>query len=457
MSTRGSARALIALVAAVLVLPVTPVSAQSPPQGDISRNVRFVTNIPEMEWAIALNFIGDTMFVSTELGLYSYDVSDPAAPALLGALPMYLWENEDMDVDRKRELVFISRDPRVIGGLPSSLGPSGAVHIIDVSDPARMVPAGSFELPAGHTTTCVNDCDFLWTGGPLANPVRHPGWSGRPIYATDVTNPLTPVPCPEPIDTGRDNGATAYAHDVQVDANGVAWVSGEGGVRGYWTSGKHRNPLTGKVEEATGCDPIPYAGGGTPESATPSRFMHNSWRDVDAAVDGRKGDVLYATEEELSSACAQSGRFVTYDLQGSYNGEGWRNIDKTKFTMTALDTWTPEGQAGTTGCDSAHYLSDRGDGVIAIAFYDQGTRFLDVSDPRDIRQIGFFRPDDATAWAPYFYRGYVFVADNARGIDVLKFQGSSGGRTTRAPFVASRVGFEMDPKAGYLCPLPPSR
>lgn len=298
---------------------------------------------------------------------------------------------------------------------------------------------------------------FIWTAGPYANAQTQPGFVGRPIYATDVTDPLSPQPCPEPIDTGRNDGVTDYVHDVHVDAAGIAWVSGAGGVRGYWTSGRHRNPVTGKTEKATGCDPIPYAGGGSPESATPSRFMHNSWRDVDAAVDGRKGDVLYATEEELSSACPQSGRFVTYDLKGSYNGEGWRNIDKTKFRMTALDTWTPEDQPGTTGCDSAHYLSDRGDSVIAIAFYSQGTRFLDLSDPRNIRQIGYFRADDANTWAPYFHDGHVFIADFTRGVDIVRFQGSGSSRRVRAPAVASELGFKMDPATGYLCPLPRSR
>src|SRR5205823_14548006 len=85
--------------------------------------------------------------------------------------------------------------------------------------------------------------------------------------------------CPDPIDTGHNGGVTDYVHDVQVDAEGIAWVTGQGGVRGYWTSGDHYNPVSGKIETATGCKPVPYAGSGSPESATPSRFMHNSWRD----------------------------------------------------------------------------------------------------------------------------------------------------------------------------------
>ena len=460
-----------ALFAAIIVGPSR--ASAAPPPGAISDNVEYVATIPEMRTAIAINFIDDTMFVSTTTGLFSYDVSDPTIPELIGALPMYIWENEDMDVDPVRERVFISRDPRGFTSpvTPGAFFPYGAVHIIDVSNPAAMAQVGFFTVPAGHTSTCVNDCDFLWTGGPYANAQTQGDWTGRPIFATDVRDPLNPVPCPEPIDVERNDGVTDYAHDVQVDEQGVAWVAGAGGVRGYWTEGEHLNPLTGEIETATACAPIPAAGGGSPEEATPSRFMHNSWRDVDATIPGgddpetpgddTSGQVLYATEENLSSNCATSGRFTTYDLRGSWNGQGWRDIAETRFRLRALDTWTPEEQEGADGCASAHYLDDRGDGVLAYAFYGQGTRFLDVSDPQDIRQIGYFRPDDANTWAPYWRKvgeeWFVFIADNARGVDIVRFTDGSGSAPTVAPpALAGRApSLEMDAELGYLCPLSP--
>jgi hypothetical protein len=470
---------LLVLVLVALPLLTPGQASAAPPPGSISPNVEYVATIPQLRQAIALNFIDDTMFVSTAAGLYSYDVSDPAAPELTGALPMYIWENEDMDVDPVRKRVFISRDPRgfTTSATPGALFPFGAVHIIDVSDPAAMVQAGFFTVPAGHTSTCINDCDFLWTGGPYANAQTQAGWTGRPIFATDVTDPRNPQACPNPIDLGRNDGVTDYAHDVQVDADGVAWVSGAGGVRGYWTEGDHLNPLTGQVETATACSPIPAAGGGTPSEATPSRFMHNSWRNVNATIPGGDdpdtaedetlGQVLYGTEENITSNCASSGRFATYDLRGSWNGEGWKDIADTKFRMTPLDTWTPRKaddsgfEDGATACASAHYLDDRGDGILAYAFYGQGTRFLDVSDPTDIRQIGYFRPDGASTWAPYWRQvgeeWFVFIADSARGVDIVKFTGSAGTTPTVAPpplqAAARAPQLKMDERLGYLCPL----
>src|SRR4051794_47684 len=442
--------------------------AAAPPAGAISKNVAFVTNLPEAATAISINFIDDTMFVSTVKGLLAYDVSDPSSPRLLGALPYYIWENEDVDVDAKRHLLFVSRDPRGFTSPATTAFPDGAVEVYDVSTPGVFRPVSVTPLPTGHTTTCVAGCRWTWTGGPATSPLDARDWGfGRPIFALDMRNPTHPVPCPHPIDTGRSDGQTSYAHDVQVDARGVAWVSGDGGVRGYWVSGRHRDPVDGKVKTATGCDPVPYAGGGTDlgRYTTRAGLMHNAWRDLDASVGGQRGDVLYATEEVTeASSCAGFGRFAIYDLRGSFRGAGWRHIAKTHYRMRQLSTWTPEKQPGSNGCDSAHYFTDRGDQLLAGAYYTQGTRFLDVSDPRHPRQVAFYRPDDADTWAAYWHKGYVFVADFQRGIDVIRLTGVAARRATAAPRVVApalptgralaSVGLKPDRHWHWMCALP---
>lgn len=439
---------VLALAGAVLV-PVSPTVA-APPAGAISKNVEYVTTLPEMATAISINFIGKTMFVSTQTGLFSYDVSNPRAPRLVGALPQEIWENEDVDVDPVRKLVFISRDPRPAPGLPANYIPKGNIAIVDVSNPAAMTVKNVVVLDGGHTTTCVEKCRWLWTGGPSAynGPVgaQPADWKGRPIFGTDLRDPANPKACPKPIDTARNDGVTDYAHDVQVDSRGIAWVSGRGGVRGYWTSGRHYDPVTRKTRTADGCNPIPYGGGGT-TIGRDGPLMHNALR---------RGDVLVGTEENITSSCETSGKAATFDLRATYRGEGWT---KKKHRMKTLDTWTPADAEGATGCASAHYVTDRGDGVLAWAFYGQGTRFLDVSDPRRIRQVGYYRPDDASAWAAYFYKGYVFVADNGRGVDVIKLTAKGGGKapTLRAPALrrdAVALRFTPSTALGWLCPTP---
>ena len=498
----------------VLLTTLALAAVPSPAFGAASSNVRQVAQIPELAAAISINFIGDTMFVSTVTGLYSYDVSDPAHPAPLGAVPHFIWENEDMDVDPVRKRVFISRDPRgfTSPAVSGSTFPYGALEIYDVSDPRTMRLLNFIPLEAGHTTSCVNRCDFVWTAGPGTSTTTQPtDWGGRPVFATDVRDPANPVKCPAPIDTARNDGKTDYAHDIQVDAAGVAWVSGAGGVRGYWTEGRHLDPTTGTVREATACSPVPYGGSGTPETATTSRFMHNAWRDWSPPVASAptpqrakrpakkhakrrakhhakrhakrrhrtrskrrrasrratpramppalsRNDVLLATEENITSDCKTSGRFVTYDLRGTYGGEGFRPETRKGSRMIVLDTWTPEGQAGSTGCASSHYFASRGDGITANAFYEQGVRFLDSSDPTDIREVGYWVNDDSDTWAAYWHKGLVYVADLQRGVEVLEFKGGPRSRTVRAPGAAPpserRGGLEFAPTSfGGLCPL----
>jgi hypothetical protein len=420
-----------AATAATAATTRATVSAPTPPAGAISSNVQFVANITQARSAISLNFIANTMFVSAVDGLSSYDVSDPANPKLLGILPYYLWENEDVDVDPARHLLFVSRDPRGFTSPATTDFPYGAVEVYDVSNPSVFRLLSVTPLPTGHTTTCVAKCRWTWTGGPATSQLDQRNWGfGRPIFALDMKDPAHPVQCAHPIDTARSDGVTTYAHDVQVDAAGIAWVSGDGGVRGYWVTGRHRDPVDRKMKTATGCDPVPYAGGGTTlgRYATRAGLMHNAWRNM------RSRNVLYATEEVTgASSCAGFGRFAIYDLRGSFHGEGWRNTAKTHFRLRQLSTWTPEKKTGSSGCDSAHYFTDRGDELLAGAFYTQGTRFLDVSNPRRPRQIAYFRPNDANTWAAYWHNGYVFIADFTRGIDIIRLTGAAAHRTAAAP------------------------
>jgi hypothetical protein len=45
------------------------------------------------------------------------------------------WQNEDMDVDQRRKLVFLSRDPRAFGGSTNSNTDVAGVYIVDAKDP----------------------------------------------------------------------------------------------------------------------------------------------------------------------------------------------------------------------------------------------------------------------------------------------------------------------------------
>jgi hypothetical protein len=495
---------VVAATAAVLACAAAPAAAKpkgDPPPGAIG-NVDFVGNLPEMKWATAINFLQygkrDVMLVTGRFGLRSYDITKPDKPKFLdavdnealrlqgdppvdtddsdGQISTY-WQNEDMDVDRRRKLVFMARDPRSFRGTTASDTSVAGVYIVDAKDPKRLGIITFHQLPTGHTTTCINGCDYLWTGGPASAVSQRPAWpGGRPIIVTDIRDPAHPVTSSTPVDLLRDDGVTAYSHDVQVDGEGIAWVSGTGGVRGYWTQGRHVDPLTGAERQATAIDPIPYAGGEFDHGAAPSEFMHNAFRPAgDELGDGPApghgydpSELILATEEaDAPPDCDGLGQFSIATLEGSYGGEGWRSTEAQPFRLKTVGTWNPHDQEGTLVNDtiycSAHYF-DAKDGILAYSWYDQGTRFVDVSDPTNPVQVAYYRPDDGVSWAPYYHRGYVYVADHGRGVDILKLKrGAHAGRAVRAPKSSARhrrlaqrasAGLRPDPLLGWMCPLP---
>jgi hypothetical protein len=472
-------RRLTPLLALLLLLPGTaataaPAAPPSPPGA--FRNVELVGSVgnhppnhPEtLRQATAINFLDydgrDVMVVVGRFGLRSYDLSDPTAPELLdsvgndvlsltGDTSGTFWQNEDMDVDQDRKLVFLARDPRAYDGTTADPSAVSGVYIIDAADPADLKLVTFHRLPAGHTSTCINDCRYLWTGGPAPSDAqRARGWTGRPIYVTDIRNPARPVTFPTPVDLGRDDGVTSYSHDVQVDANGVAWVSGKGGVRGYWTAGVHLDPTTGVEREATPNNPVPYGGGGVAETFDPvraeSRFMHNAERPVgEDAGDGHAadsgyevGELIYATEEDFQDDCAHDGAFTISTLEGSLRGEAWKSTPQAPFRLRAVGSWSVAGKegAGPTEDCSAHYFQLR-DGIAAYSWYGQGTRFIDVTNPADPIQIAYYRPDVTASWAPYWHGDYVYVADHERGVDILRLtDGARQASATQAEVLAPR-------------------
>ena len=104
-----------------------------------------------------------------------------------------------------------------------------------------------------------------------------------------------------------------------------------------------------------------------------------------------------------------------------------------------------------------------------LRWYGQGTRILDISDPENPIQVAYFRPDGGNVWASYWFGDYVIVADNARGIDILKLTaGQKKASAAREDLAAPAMSkaqqsflreleteeFAADPQLGWVCPLP---
>ncbi len=491
---------LVALALFLVQLgPIGAANAQvEPPPGSIG-NVDYYSTLPSTVGAVSINFLTypdmEVMVVSGRFGLRTYNLNDPLNPVLLDhftdnelRLPgdtnttgQTFWQNEDMEVDQRRKLAFMARDPRAYAGSTSNPASVAGVYIMNLQNPANIVLEHFEQLPTGHTSSCINECDFLWTGGPASSTAQSAEWpGGRPIIVTDIRDLDNIVTSPVPIDLFRNDGVTAYSHDVQTDDAGIAWVSGAGGIRGYHTDGRrYVDPVTGVKRVATPLDPVPFAGGKMEASAAPSGFMHNAMRPIDQEYDlpdtrgnrsYRPDELLFGTEEAFgSSTCNGVGQFVISTIKGSQFGQGWKSTPENPFRLQTVGTWNPHQKEGsaTSGTCSAHYF-DMQDNIVVYSWYAQGTRWLDISDPANPIQVGYYRPTGTSSYAPYFHGDYVYLADINRGVTILALSddgeaaAAAGEELLAPPMTATQAAaaeadlanWAPDPVLGWACPIP---
>jgi hypothetical protein len=398
----------------------------------------------------SLNFVHfenlgyDVMVANGTGGLGVWSLKDPAHPKWISQVTLddikavipdptsltQFWEGENMTVDSSRKLVFMSRDS----------GRKGQI-IVDLNDPWHPQVIGFNPNWQGHTSTCLDDCRLLWSVGGIQRGATVNNVA--PVSITDMRDALHPFVYSQTFssDVHRLGARFGSTHSVDVDFNGVAWVSGSGGVRGYWTEGLHKDPATGQDRYATPYDPIAYAGGPIAGDFS-SAFMHNSYHFPTAVGNQPPGDVMLVTNENNDTDCATAGRFLIASLAGTYDADGPTSAD-TK--MTQLGTFSVDGNPGqfhgtvgntTVGDCSAHWFTVKGN-IVALANYEQGTRFVDVSDPTHPVQVGWYRVPAraATATQPaivssdtsaaYWHGKYVYSSDYQRGIDILALDQSA--------------------------------
>ena len=183
---------------------------------------------------------------------------------------------------------------------------------------------------------------------------------------TDLRDPANPLVSDEPIDLWRNDGYTDYSHDVDEDERGIAWVSGRGGIRGYATRGRHRDPYQNRWRRATPFDPVLVAGGGVGGTAQPVMFMHNAGRPTDGSVRAEgvaRGNVLVGTEEDFTKPCGHSGRIVLSDLTDSLRRRARAAVDAGGAVPDAGARHVPpvprHGRDGESGPRSARRTTSR--------------------------------------------------------------------------------------------------
>lgn len=514
----GCVRRLLILLVVSFAAAAAPAGAQSFGSETLplkSDNVTPLLTLPVGK-PIGARFRDDHMFVTGSDGLTVYDVSDPRLPLLSGVLPLPHFENEDVDIGG--DILLISNDP--------SEG-AGVLYVIDISDPALPVLKGVmanglgdgqvddllgiFGLPAvetplgtgiGHTTSCVNAaCTFAYLAG-----------TSKGIQIVDLRDPANPKPAGrfKPDITGL------ATHDVQVDATGIAWIVGAEGTAGYDVTDPLNPKLVARTDEAiknsgqlgmprTPEDPIfgltfggdgenpidlihhnslrlgtvhtdsSTAPAGTTISAGTGSFTLDAFEQTPGKAYPAGGDspLFGVVEEDYNRpTCKGAGSFQTWGMTDKLTSTGATKLGLLDMYTTELEklVTNQSGWAPVTGLCSAHYFDYR-DGIVAGGWYEEGTRFLDVRNPADIKQVGYWVPTKGETWSVVFpptdkTGSVVYALDFARGIDVLELDRSDlkprtapvrrswlRGKRGLKDGTTSRTGLTKAGRFGFVCRL----
>jgi hypothetical protein len=172
--TAGSAAAALALVAA----GASPASALPPePPLATSPNVQVLDHIPGT--AAGMNFKDHYAFVSGWSGVTVLDIANPAAPQVVGELPLPHFENEDVDLCGDILIVVNDREYEDLGSV---------MYVVSIAEPTS--PSVIAVLPlgltgsgrgSGHIANFVKaDCTQAWLDG------------GDHVEVVDLTDPTAP-------------------------------------------------------------------------------------------------------------------------------------------------------------------------------------------------------------------------------------------------------------------------
>ena len=442
--------------------------------GQAAWNLRLVSTTPPPEGFINPDNPEDDRFTNSDLafrgshviqgnyyGYQIWDVSNPSRPELVTAYPCPGSQN---DVSVHGDLMIASGESpsgRVdcgTQGVPDSVSPERlrGIRIFDISDIARPKPVANVQTCRGsHTHTLVTDPDdpanvYVYVSGaaPVRSPTELPGCSGAP---------------PE-----EDPNSTLFRIEViQVPLAAperARIVSSPRILAGLEPAPKHgellADSLVALAQQAAAGAPQPA---GPPPAPTGPVQCHDItvYPEFERAGGACGGyglllDISDAANPKRIEAVADSNfaywhsatfnndatKILFTDEWGGGSHPRCRATDRPEWGANAIFTLVndrmtfesyyklPAPQTAQENCvaHNGSLIPVPGRDIMVQGWYQGGISVFDWTDPENPIEIAYFDrgPMDedelvsAGSWSAYWYNGYIYSSEIARGLDVLE-------------------------------------
>jgi hypothetical protein len=409
-------RRLFAVLATALAVAGLP-GAQAGPvtPGFATDNVEWVANVPLHADSAGARIVGKHLYATDSRELTIWDISNPELPVPVSTTPLPqvpYFAQEDLETNGKILVIGQGRDT---GNVTDML------YVFDVRNKALPTLLTAFKGASSHTISCVLDCRYLYNS------------TGQIV---DLREPSTPKVVG---DWRTGIKFLASAHDVTEVAPGLVTTS--------------TNPVVLLDARKDPAHPKVLAKG----TAKDGRFVHaNLW------PNGGKDRFLLVGGETGGGGCADkdAGAFMTWDTTNWAKTKTFKMVDEYR----PPDSLPNEGGFPTsTYC--THWFTTRpgyrNGGIVAMGWYEHGTRFLKVSPKGQIDEVGWFLPAGTSASAAYWVnKDVVYLIDYQRGLDIVKFHDKPAKRPLRrgpglppvkAPLFPAVLRPSVD---GKYCPVP---
>ncbi len=393
-------------------------SADMGPDYISSPNVEFVTSFkPATGLTAGARVIGKYLYVTSSKDLEIFDISKPESPQLVSNLQANIqFENEEVPTNGK--LLGISSDllntgPECLTAPPAGVNTvvgGGCLRLYDVRDPTAIKELPSVPGAGDHTSACILDCTYFYgSRGSIVDATKALQPGGR---ATKIGNWQDAV-------VKQVGPFTASCHNVNEFE------------RGHIVTACNPSAVLTVLPEEGGSvlNPKVLATGRTPTDV--KRFIHgahwpNHGTDKFALLGGESN--FRPQCGPVDGALSNNGAFMTFDASHIKTDGTYNLLDEIRpINGSYLDSNPP---AQILGC-SVHWFEEhptfKDGGLVALAEYENGTRFLQVKPDGKILEQGYFVPLGGSTSAPHWAApgsDILYAIDYERGIDVLRYKGS---------------------------------